>query len=112
MACHQHMPCPSTLITMIDLPTIKRLEWFGQPAIYLLQWLATIHWTGALVAMMRNHTIPRGAVVQLSRTSTTSTNLDQPVLPHKCMHIDTARTIYRHSFAQRFSQILSEMRLL
>ena len=27
---------------------------------YLLQWLATIRWTGALVAMMRNHAMPRG----------------------------------------------------
>jgi hypothetical protein len=36
----------------------------------------------------------------------------QPVLPHKYIHIDAARTIHRHSFAQRFSQILSEMRLL
>lgn len=42
---------------MIDLPIKRRLEWFGQPAIYLLQWLATIRWTGALVAIMR---MPRG----------------------------------------------------
>jgi hypothetical protein len=27
---------------------------------YLLQWLATIRWTGALLAIMRNHAIPRG----------------------------------------------------
>jgi len=26
------MPCPSTLITMIDFPITKNLEWFGQPA--------------------------------------------------------------------------------
>ncbi len=53
-----------------------------------------------LVAMMHH------AVVQLSRTSTTST---QPVLLHKCMHIDPATTIHRRSFVQRFSQILSEL---
>ena len=27
---------------------------------YLLQWLATIGWLGALIAMMRNHAMPRG----------------------------------------------------
>ena len=34
----------------------------------------------------------------------------QPILLHKCMHIDCEN--YSPTFAQRFSQILSEMRLL
>ena len=45
--------------------------------------------------------------MKLSRTSTTST---QPILPHKCMHIDCEN--YSPHSLRDFSQILSEMRLL
>jgi hypothetical protein len=49
---------------------------------YLLQWLATIGWPSALVAMMHNHAIPRGCR-PASRTSTPSI---QPVLPTLQIH--------------------------
>jgi hypothetical protein len=29
LTCHERMPCPPTLMTMIDLPITKRLEWLG-----------------------------------------------------------------------------------
>ena len=45
---------------MIDLPITKRLELVRTPRHNLPQWLATIRWIGALIAMMRNDAMPRG----------------------------------------------------
>jgi hypothetical protein len=59
---------------------------------YLLQWLAAIGWLVWRALEMMQHAC-REAVVQLSRTSTTST---QPVLPTltNAVHINPATTIH------------------
>jgi hypothetical protein len=44
----------------MDYPITKKLELVRTACHYLLQWLATIRWTGALIAMMRNDAMPRG----------------------------------------------------
>src|SRR5690242_7598213 len=45
LTCHGRMPCPSTLITLIDFPITKRLEWFGQPAItFCSGWHDSLGW--------------------------------------------------------------------
>ena len=59
---------------------------------YLLQWLAAIGWPGALAAMMRNHAYREA--VQLSRTSTTSTQPPPNLYSHTNACISTLRELY------------------
>jgi hypothetical protein len=49
------------------------------------------------------HAMPRGCPAEPYEH-----NLDPTCTPTQVMHIDPTRTIHRHSFVQRFSQILSE----
>jgi hypothetical protein len=85
------MPCPSTLMTMIVVRTTRH---------HLLTWRAR-----------SDDAQPRHAA-RLSSAERYEHNLDLTGTPTQNVCISIARTIHRYSFAQRFSQILSEMRLL